>query len=159
MSSTTQIPAATLALPIHVLQRYRAIELATAAVARLERMHSIGMSRTEAGRIASNAMWCGEQDAQADRWEALEARAADAFARAEELERVIRAAGFTPCGGELHTTIAASTSVDRLVIYSEEAMHLLELIERIPNGDHFAAMRSVREQVESELHALLRSGW
>ena len=92
--TTTTDPTATLNLPVWTLQSLRVRALATAALVTLDLIGRESYWASEAGRVRSASMWCGEQDAVEMSLDALRNRIKDERATADALAATITAAGF-----------------------------------------------------------------
>jgi len=93
---TATEPTAAVTLPVWTLQALRVRALATAALVALDLARREAYWASEAGRVRSASMWCGEQDAVGDRLEALRARIEAEQATADALAAAITAAGYQP---------------------------------------------------------------
>lgn len=94
MTTTTTEPTATLTLPVWTLQSLRVRALATAALVTLDLIGREAYWASEAGRVRSASMWCGEQDAVEMSLDALRERIKGERATADAIAAAITAAGF-----------------------------------------------------------------
>lgn len=85
---------ATVTLPVWTLQNLRVRALATAALRTLDLARQETYWASEVGRAKSASMWCGQQDAVAQRLADLTSRIAEELATAEALAATITASGY-----------------------------------------------------------------
>ena len=93
---TATEPTAAVTLPVWTLQTLRVRSLATAALVALDLARRKAYWASEAGRVHSASLWCGEQDAVGDHLDALRARIEAEQATADALAAAITAAGYQP---------------------------------------------------------------
>lgn len=119
---TAEYPV-TVTLEVSTLLSTYCTLLARAALLRIERAEADAYWSSECGRIRSNSMWCGEQDAVYSRLEGLTGQAMYHEAAAESIGAAITAAGYTIPKVVYHELVR-SELLDH-VIHSES--HLAEI--------------------------------
>ena len=94
MTATIQYPV-TVTLEASTLLSHYCTLLARAALLRIQRAEADAYWSSECGRIRSNSMWCGEQDAVYSRLEGLTGKAMHHEAAAAAIGAAIKAAGYS----------------------------------------------------------------